>query len=291
MHLSKTALKFAATCAILSLATSASQASTVTAGISYDPLGLAQTDGLVPAGATLTDTAVAAVATYDLLPAGVNYGPYMRLSAASGNGSMDASTRLAAGGIAQATALWNDTIVNDSGASQSYQMNIALTGIGFGLGGWTGNINTRDFRAGYVANVLVNGVSVWNSSQTFSQTGSAINIAKSGFDIGDGVTTDNGSTNPYFSYSLNDYAGAIDLGTFGNGQSFNVSYSLSSSAYWNDPAGCAYECGRVEARISDPFGSSGASVVAAPVPEPEIYAMMLVGLGLIGAISRRRKQS
>ncbi len=26
-----------------------------------------------------------------------------------------------------------------------------------------------------------------------------------------------------------------------------------------------------------------------PVPEPETYAMMLVGLGLIGAIARRRK--
>ena len=28
---------------------------------------------------------------------------------------------------------------------------------------------------------------------------------------------------------------------------------------------------------------------AAPVPEPETYAMLLAGLGLIGAMSRRRK--
>ena len=32
-------------------------------------------------------------------------------------------------------------------------------------------------------------------------------------------------------------------------------------------------------------------IYAAPVPEPETYAMLLAGLGLIGAISRRRKAS
>ena len=35
----------------------------------------------------------------------------------------------------------------------------------------------------------------------------------------------------------------------------------------------------------------GVSVVALPVPEPETYAMMLFGLGLLGLVSRRRKQT
>ncbi|MBI5789952.1 MAG: PEP-CTERM sorting domain-containing protein [Rhodocyclales bacterium] len=30
--------------------------------------------------------------------------------------------------------------------------------------------------------------------------------------------------------------------------------------------------------------------VAAPVPEPETYALMLAGLGLMGFVARRRKQ-
>jgi hypothetical protein len=33
------------------------------------------------------------------------------------------------------------------------------------------------------------------------------------------------------------------------------------------------------------------SIAVTPVPEPETYAMMLAGLGLLGAITRRRKQT
>ena len=38
-------------------------------------------------------------------------------------------------------------------------------------------------------------------------------------------------------------------------------------------------------------GNGGHSPVVSSVPEPETYAMMLVGLGLMGAIVRRRKKS
>lgn len=40
---------------------------------------------------------------------------------------------------------------------------------------------------------------------------------------------------------------------------------------------------------SGEIGSPGA--IAAAVPEPETYAMLLAGLGLVGAIARRRRQS
>jgi hypothetical protein len=35
----------------------------------------------------------------------------------------------------------------------------------------------------------------------------------------------------------------------------------------------------------------GTAHVAAPIPEPEIYAMMLVGIGMVGFATRRRKQA
>ncbi len=39
------------------------------------------------------------------------------------------------------------------------------------------------------------------------------------------------------------------------------------------------------------LSSSYSNTVAAAVPEPESYAMLLVGLGVIGAIARRRRES
>ena len=40
----------------------------------------------------------------------------------------------------------------------------------------------------------------------------------------------------------------------------------------------------------DAFESDNHSYIAAPIPEPETYAMLLAGLGLIGAWSRRRSR-
>ena len=39
------------------------------------------------------------------------------------------------------------------------------------------------------------------------------------------------------------------------------------------------------------FETDNHAVLAAPVPEPETYAMMLAGLGVMGLVARRRKQS
>lgn len=42
---------------------------------------------------------------------------------------------------------------------------------------------------------------------------------------------------------------------------------------------------------ADGIGGYIGNVVVAAVPEPETYAMMLAGLGLVGAVARRRKQA
>jgi hypothetical protein len=36
--------------------------------------------------------------------------------------------------------------------------------------------------------------------------------------------------------------------------------------------------------------TNGTQITITPVPEPETYAMFLAGLGLMGAVARRRKQ-
>jgi hypothetical protein len=42
---------------------------------------------------------------------------------------------------------------------------------------------------------------------------------------------------------------------------------------------------------TDGFGSSTAITVIAQVPEPETYAMLLAGLGLLASVTRRRRQN
>ncbi len=42
--------------------------------------------------------------------------------------------------------------------------------------------------------------------------------------------------------------------------------------------------------VFGPSGSYGGAMVLSPVPEPEIYAMLAAGLGLMGFVARRRKQ-
>ena len=42
--------------------------------------------------------------------------------------------------------------------------------------------------------------------------------------------------------------------------------------------------------VSNSAGKYYANVAMAPVPEPETYAMMLAGLGMLGFVARRRKQ-
>ncbi len=42
---------------------------------------------------------------------------------------------------------------------------------------------------------------------------------------------------------------------------------------------------------SSEFGSYAGNIAISPIPEPETYAMLLVGLGLIGFAARRRKHN
>ncbi|TCS36506.1 putative secreted protein with PEP-CTERM sorting signal [Paucimonas lemoignei] len=295
-------LKSAVFLTALALAGLPASAATVTASISYDTLGLANTSWLVPASVTASNSNSVSLTASDLPPIpyygnDLHHTTYMRATADSDiSGVIGANTSLRAGGRVDAVSTWSDTFSNSTGDSQNYGFNIAIAEINLTLGGWTADLSTRDYQAGFSASVLVNGNSVWNTSQIFSQNGTGVHLTKSGFDIGTGITSCDENDIPRCFYELAPYTGTIDLGTFADGDIFSVSYIFSSFAYWNDPNGCSYECGSVGSQVLDPFGLTGGNRVVAlsstpgnSVPEPETYLLFLAGLGLMAGAMRSHK--
>jgi hypothetical protein len=69
---------------------------------------------------------------------------------------------------------------------------------------------------------------------------------------------------------------SYSAGTSGDGFTFTPGYSSPAEAFvaYDTPAG---------------FSGAGSLSYAQPVPEPETYAMLLAGLGLLGMLGRRRK--
>jgi len=105
------------------------------------------------------------------------------------------------------------------------------------------------------------------------------------------------STDPYFwlfDASNNAVFGCqtcADGTLSGSGQLAAGNYVLS----WGGSVGSTSET--LNATMGTQYGSAAftqsgvLTVMAAPVPEPETYAMMLAGLGLLGGMARRKKMS
>ncbi|WP_223879144.1 PEP-CTERM sorting domain-containing protein [Chitinimonas arctica] len=277
--------------AVLSLlAIGGAQAADVTGTVAYNPMGLTGTSNVPAATVSNTSTDSVYITSGDFTPYDNNYTNIAAYSQGSTEGGLSAEIGyLVMGGRVESTATWHDTISNLSGSSRNYQMNLNLNSMTFNMGGWTANPALRDFRTGFVADVMVNGVSVWKSAQTFKLNGNGASIEKFGVDIGNATLRDD--TGPDYAslrYTLGNFLGQANLGTFAAGQTAEVSYSLSAFSYWDDPEGCAFECSSITARVDDYVGAES-RIVSAPVPEPESYAMLLGGLGLVGVLARRRK--
>jgi len=88
--------------------------------------------------------------------------------------------------------------------------------------------------------------------------------------FGVGTTPTWGSFSPSATVPQNSETGVFALSTTFSGLQ-------AGQTYWANLTGTA--------------SSASYSITLLPVPEPETYAMLLVGLGLMGAIARRRKNN
>lgn len=99
----------------------------------------------------------------------------------------------------------------------------------------------------------------------------APNVGSVGFDFGASLPT-SGS------------GGGVSRLTANEQASWSITFAAAQTSLFADPAAALHVQG-----LTREQGGSAWYTPSAPVPEPETYTMLLAGMGLIGAIARRRK--
>ena len=86
-----------------------------------------------------------------------------------------------------------------------------------------------------------------------------------------------------FAKRLADNGQIVDLNSF-------LDISLRQEGWFLTSATSINDSGQILAQMFNPQLREGRQALLTPVPEPETYAMLLAGLGLLGFTTRKRKQ-
>lgn len=175
-----------------------------------------------------------------------------------------AATMLTSAGVANASTIT---------ASKTFDF-LATSSSMSALFSWADAISTKE-TSDSLTTVEHDGIYNWALKAISSNTRSAkafSSVVEKRTQIGDDITGDIfGATNGSFEHVFS----GLNIGT---------TYQLVFNGKWKGiPGGNAWEVAAPSVGV--------VNVVAAPVPEPESYALMLAGLGLMGTIARRRSKS
>lgn len=241
-------------------------------------------------------------------------------SSASGNDSGFVVARASGGGTYDALGevRLTETVINSAFVPFTYDFNFRIDSgsLRGGVSSSAFTLQPGDFvRAAYEIEILVNGVTAWESAAaiTFDENGTS--FVSSGVDLG---TYTPGSD----SYRWDSFTGSLDLGVLDPGEVIDIEYLMRATAEGNvgvysfGGGECGYgggddvaaarvseeeECltpiANSSARTGDPFGPAGTpltTITSAPVgqvPTPVPLGLIATSLLALGWQRRRRANS
>ncbi len=207
---------------------------------------------------------------------------------------------------------FKDSFTNSSATAQQINFDLRINALGFktDIGNYLGANST------FSANVYVNNsaVPIWSASYTlglqkpsfsYDSTYNPMTFTSTGQSLGSfsGGLVGTGHVGYYsytsFEYALSTpYSQTLSLGQLNPNETVSIRYEVQLDARNGD------SYGRSQITFDDPAGLSAAIAsgatgslglgnslhIAAAVPEPETYAMLVAGLGLVGGAARRQKR-
>ena len=197
---------------------------------------------------------------------------------------------------------FTDVITNTATTDQQFSMDFLIN---------AGQLETRVYEsvprtgefleAGYGISISFGGSTLFESGALLRQVGVGVfdtsaNLSQSGTSLGGVLTNPQTGAPDTFLYSWDAFAGTLDLGLLTAGASETLAYNILT--FGNGVfSSCGSGCGATRASIGDPLNVSSiggpdtiSSMPVAAVPEPETYALMLTGLGIMGWAVRRKKK-